>query len=224
MAARSAALVCASPGCPKALSKDCTQWAQELQNAIPTILLEMRGADGSTPLQARMYVDGATTPLPLAGTALPFDPGEHVVRIKAPGVPDVVQRFVAFEGDRGRRIVVNVADHTQPKPPRSDQESVVPLSAKVSGAVAVAAFVGAGVFAWRGLEIKHELDETGCRPACESARVDQMAREFLVADIALGVGAVASLAAGYLWWSGRQTGPTASLAVGPQGISLRGGF
>jgi len=226
IAARSAALVCAAPSCPKTLIKDCTQWAQDLQNTIPTILFEVRSDDGGTPSQVIVSFDGAATPIAIGGKARPFDPGEHVAVFKAPGFVDIEQRFVAFEGDRSRRILVEFVRDSVPVLVPKVNEKPVPLAAKISGAVTIFALGGAAVFGWQGLKTRRDLDDSGCKPSCDSGRVAEMKRDFLVADIALGVGVVATVATGYLWWASRQeqTNPTAFVRVGPHGIALTGAF
>lgn len=220
--ARTAALVCAAPACPRTLVKDCTQWVQELDGAIPTVLLEVRGAAGSTDVV--VFLDGATKPTSVDGKAVSLDPGQHVALFRAAGFADVSVRFVAFEGDKSRRVTAvlqpSATSHSSSQP----IARIVPLSVKVSSAVGLVALGGAAVFGWQGLAIRRDLDSTGCKPACEPARVDDMKRDFLIADIAAAVGVVAGTVAGVLWLTQKQPGPATVVSAGPAGIRVSGSF
>lgn len=226
LASRSAALVCSAPSCPRTLVKDCTQWAQELQSSIPTILFDLRFGQGASPPQAVVFLDGAVQPILIDGKAMPFDPGDHVAVFKAPGFVDLTRRFVALDGDKSKRIVVELRNEKPTALAPNNSAAPVPLSAKISGTVAVVAFAGASLLGWQGLQIKRDLDDRGCKPSCDSGRIADMKRYFLFADIALGTGLLASAITAYFWWSVPQehSGPTASVSLGPQGVLLQGRF
>ena len=72
---------------------------------------------------------------------------------------------------------------------------------------------GFAYFGYRGLSTKSDLDDQKCKPACPQERVDEGNRQFLIADISLGVGVVALGAATYLWLSHREPESTTALRV-----------
>jgi hypothetical protein len=61
--------------------------------------------------------------------------------------------------------------------------------------------LGVAGFAWLGLRARGEADamRSSCAPACPASRVDDARRDALVANLSLGVGAVALGAAAVLW-------------------------
>jgi hypothetical protein len=82
-------------------------------------------------------------------------------------------------------------------PPQLTASRPIPTSAYVLGAVGVAGLATFGTLAILGKSQQDDL-ERSCSPACSPAQLSPMKTKFMIADIALAVGAVSLGAAGYL--------------------------
>src|SRR5262245_14627473 len=49
---------CLDPACPEKLRPDCSQWLEETEARIPTVLLAFRRADGTPIVKAKVLIDG----------------------------------------------------------------------------------------------------------------------------------------------------------------------
>ena len=65
-----------------------------------------------------------------------------------------------------------------------------------------------------------------CAGACSASDVDSVRTRYRIADVGLGVGAVAGIAAAavWLWAPERREEPAATLALGPGSVSVQGAF
>ncbi len=138
----------------------------------------------------------------LDGRAAPIDPGPHHVRFASPGYEPSEQDILVNEGERARAIAVQLVA-TPRAPPSSEAATAssraVPAFVWILGGGALGAGAGSIVFAADGFRRKHDLDASGCRPACDGRDVDAMKRSFVFADVLGGV-AIAAVALGaYLW-------------------------
>jgi hypothetical protein len=202
LAAREALVTCARDACLAAVKKDCVGWLDEVNAALPSVVIVALGPDGAETTAVRVFVDGEPFAEQLDGRARELDPGEHRLRFEHAGAPAREQKLLLREGQKHREIRVSfrsaparadapaaAADATPPGP---DEPAPIPVAAWVLGGVGVAAIAGAGFF-WLSAEGKKgELDDSGCAPRCDEADVDAVRRQRLFGDIALGVG-VASL-------------------------------
>jgi hypothetical protein len=176
--------VCASAACPGALQRDCTPWKAQLDREIPTLTVSVKDEAGAALGAASVTVDGA----PLASPAA-FDPGEHTVRVEAAGMKPAEQRVTLASGEGNRAITVRLerlAAASRPVP-------VAPIVLGASGLVALGVFAGLGV---TGNAKKASLDALGCKPDCSPSEVSAARSLYLGADVALGVGLGALVAAG----------------------------
>jgi hypothetical protein len=195
--AKKHALICAADGCPAAVRNDCTSWSADLDQTIPTIVLVVTDSDGKDVTDAVAYIDGEKVTSHVEGNAISLDPGKHKLRVEREGYDTIEQDVVAHEGDKNRSVSVKfpkkggdekpVAPPTAEAPPAA---APIPASAWVFGAVGVVGIAGFAVFGSMGSSKKSELDSSGCKPACRADDVSAVKRDFLIADIALGVGVV----------------------------------
>ncbi len=74
-AARANLLVCSQDDCPKIVKQDCTGWLDEVDRAIPTVVLGARDARGQDLTDVHVAMDGTSLALRLDGKAIPVDPG-----------------------------------------------------------------------------------------------------------------------------------------------------
>lgn len=184
---------CGRNVCPPVVQRDCVSWAAELAKAQPSVVIAVVRDDGTDVLGARVFIDNASTPAD--GRGVELDPGEHKVRVDRPGEASFERRFAVREGDRARRVAIVL-------PGARDQEErglgKPPLLTYVFGGVAVLSLGSFGTFAVLGKAREDELGKS-CGDRCSDAEVAEVRRSYLVADISLGVAAVAAGAAIVTW-------------------------
>jgi hypothetical protein len=199
--ATAALLVCARDPCPRVLQPECARWLAEAQARTPSLVLDLRDARGEPVAGASVTLDGAPWPDALAGLARDVDPGEHVIAASAAGRRTAERRVVVPEASKARLVSLVLAAPTPPTP--APAPAPPPPSARIPGASWALGGVGMaalGVFAGfsiGGLAIRSDL--ATCRPLCDQARVDAVSRDWVVADVALGVAVVALGLAAWTW-------------------------
>lgn len=115
--AREQLLLCGSPSCPKMVRDDCAQRTDEVDRAIPTIVFQVKDAQGHDLTDVKVTMDGAPLVDKLAGTALQVDVGDHTFAFVADGYNPLTQQFVIVESQKDRRetlTLVSVAPVVQP--------------------------------------------------------------------------------------------------------------
>jgi hypothetical protein len=75
----------------------------DLERAQPTILFDVKDASGADAIAVKVTLDGHPLTDKLQGSALPFDPGEHVFTFTLVGHDPVTRRFLVKEGEKDRR-------------------------------------------------------------------------------------------------------------------------
>ena len=193
--ARAQAALCARPECDVLLTKDCARWMRELDASIPSVVLEARTPRGTELTDVHVTLDGAPLVERLDGKGLDLDPGKHVFRFERRGA-SAQETVLVREGERNRRVRVVLGDDAR-GPPGEVESPGVPTGVFLFGGAAIVAFGVATAFAIDGFAKKNALDE--CKPRCAPSDVDAMSARFTVADVALGAGVMAAVAATYLF-------------------------
>jgi hypothetical protein len=141
--ARGQLALCAASTCPDAIQQACRGRITELNAAIPSVVFEVRDAQGRDLTDVKLSVDGK--PAGTVGvTATPLDPGQHTFRFEATGQPLAEKTITLREGEIEKResIVVGTADLGVAKP-AGDRK----LLGVIVGGVGVVAMGAAGVLA-----------------------------------------------------------------------------
>jgi hypothetical protein len=219
-------LVCARDPCPAALQPECAGWLADVQRSLPSLVIGAKSSRGEDLQDVRVLVDGRLASTRLDGTAIDVDPGDHLVRLEAPGESPVEQRVLVHEGEKARVLELRFAA-TSPSAstpssapvaaspaPRQQGESATPsrVPAYVLGGVGVVATAAFAYFGLSGLSLWNE-----CHQGCPSSHVDEGNRDWLGADVSLGVAVVALAAATYLYVRAGSTSsaPTVGIGAGP---------
>lgn len=239
-AARDAAVTCAQPACPELVRTECLRWVPELELGIPTVVIEtLDGAD--TAPDARVLVDGVEVPPHLRGRALPLDPGAHTFVAALADGRVVEQRVLLHEAEKRHRVVLVVprpaAADAEPAPsapiapPRPGSPPPGPAAPAaratwpvwLAGGTAVAAF---GAFAWLGVagKEKEAAMRASCAPRCSADDVHAMRRDYLLADLSLGLALVATGATVWLHVAGTRIEATPAPVRAGAGVALGSRF
>jgi hypothetical protein len=237
VAARAALLACGTPTCPRLLRRECSGWLADVEARTPSVVIGATDEAGHDTAEVKVSVDGAPFLARLEGQAVPIDPGAHVLRFERAGLPFVEQKVILREGERRRAISVSFAPSASPSPsgplgrkddplapPGAGAGVARPIAVATLGVVAVASGVTLAVL---GLGAKSDADRlrSTCAPACAASDVDAVRRKEIGANVALGIGVLATGAAAVLiftWPS--SAAPNASVAVRPIGGGAIAGF
>jgi hypothetical protein len=207
-AASEAFAACADSACPPAVRQSCSEWLADVQTRRPSVVVELPPAKAGA--DAKLFVDEQASNF---GKSIPLDPGAHVARIEFPAETPFEQPFILAE----REKKTLVAERSIPPPSKSlsRNERPVPLSVWLLGGVSVVGFAGFAVF---GLQAKSDTDRLRdeCAPACSYDARDEAFRSALVADVSLGVGVAAAIAAGVLF----VLRPTRTVPAGNVGLAF----
>lgn len=205
--ARSRLVSCVRPECPSSVRTECTKWLEQVEREQPSFVAAAK-ADGEDRLDVKVEMDGKMVQETLDGKAIPVNPGAHQFRFYLPPFQPIEKRVVLSEGDKLRAISV---EFTSPKPaaaaalPAPTPAPVrthrpVPAPVYVLGGVAV---LGAASFAYFGStgSSKQSDLEKSCAPSCAHDDVKEVRRNYLFADVSMGVGAAALLTGAILYFT-----------------------
>jgi hypothetical protein len=235
-AARARLLVCVAKACPGPVRDDCAERITELDKSTPTIVFEVKDARGEDRSAVAVEMDGAPLAPSLDGSALAVDPGEHVFRFSAPGLPSVEKRLVVREGEKARheRVALGEMGPRAVVPPESKSSSGTQRTiGLVAGGAGLAGLVVGSVLGWVA---KSTYDDavrnhcpsgpTSCDPTgvAQGATADHQATASTIAFLAGG----ALLAGGaVLYFTAPRDG---TIAIGPSayaggaGVGVRGAW
>ena len=197
-----------------------------------------RGAE--LPAGAQVVVDGARSALPAFGEALPFDPGDHVVIVDAPG--RMPQRLEVTLAERDRKELVlaagpaltrgpaptSTATATTTTPPPPSGMGARRAAAFVTGGLGLAGLAAFGVTGGLVLERDGRIQKACPDKVCNAdgrALIDGGAPLMIANAVSLGVGIAGLGAAALLLLTGggerRESG--GEVAVAPVVLPSGGG-
>jgi hypothetical protein len=198
-AAHGQLLTCAADSCPSFVRQDCSKWLGEVETSTPTIVVLAKHADGSAIDGAKATLDGAPLADSLDGRAVPVDPGPHDLRCEANGV--VVQKhIVVAEGQKNQPFYMAMdgadaaatSQGSSSAPPGEQAAPVgsrgkrIPTATWVLGGVAAAGAISFAVFGIMGRNVQ------SCAPNCTQSQVNDLRRDYLIADVSWITGLVAA--------------------------------
>lgn len=233
---------CADRSCPGVVQAECTRWLDEVLAAMPTITIAVR-LDGVDQPKARVFLDGRPWIEELTGHPVEIDPGEHLLTVYA-GARQQEQRLLINLAEKNRLVVfslrtpdaVAVTPLPVPPPVEPPPEATKPVGGRpfpvVATALSATAVVGLGVFTGLGLWGRASLSQLEADPCavsktCAPSRVSAIQGAFIAADVGLGVGVVAALAAAWQWWRWAREPlvvPAVSLLPGGAAVTLSGAW
>lgn len=192
MASRAALQSCAASTCPVVVARDCGQWLVDVDSRIPTALFAARDADGRDLVDAAVAIDGKALSSALDGHPVALEAGRHTVRFEAKHHAPVEVVLVTREGEKGRLVSATMHAYGQPAAVAPEATRPPLWQPFVVGGVGIAALGIFGALGAMGQSEKDHLSDTcGRVRMCAQRDVDAAKTKLLVADVALGTGAIA---------------------------------
>lgn len=168
--------LCNDAKCPDIVRTDCTQRLDEVEAAFPTIVFDVKKADGSDVVDVKVMVDGKVLAEKMDGTALHVDPGSHEFSFEIPGEKALIRTFVLKEGEKARRERILLVGEGTPTGEKKPEPAKPAPAAAASGGngdlmryggigLAAAGVIGIGVGAFFGLKASSKWDDqqTHCK-------------------------------------------------------------
>jgi hypothetical protein len=225
-------LICASATCPGPIISDCGTWTSELEEATPSMVFEVE-IDGRVASDVKVSVDGVA--VSDWSHAVPVNPGSHAVRVEVPSFGPHEETVFMAEGHRMRLVSVKFeTPKTAPAPAASTEplKSSAPLVAHRPVPVVVYPLLAAGIAGLAGFGVFDGLGwakqvdlQKHCEPRCTDEDLKPMKTDYLIGDIALGVGVAALAGAAVVYFTRPQddrTSPSVvSFGIGPTGADAR---
>ena len=192
---------CTATDCPDLIAHDCAGFLASAESRIASASVTVTDAHGAKLPTAVVEMDGSAIDWTSA-SAIRVDPGVHTFVVRNDGDVTVERRVEFAEGSTvavGVEMMPVLAEpQPSPMPPRRKSKPLFAGSLATSG-VAVAGFALFAGFGEAGLSQQSEL-RAQCAPHCTSSQVDPVSTKFMVANVSLIVGVVATLGATALWY------------------------
>jgi hypothetical protein len=239
--ARTEFAVCLDPSCPGPIREDCVQHLDEIAKAMPSVVFEVTDSTGNDMPGVAITMDGQTMAgaSNAPGTAVEFDPGEHLFSFEAPGFRTIEKRLVLVERVKQRREVVimdraaaaQMASMASPPtgeaPARSTRPPTLAWVAFGVGGAGLTLGVVAGLVAGgRHSTLEGECNNTAgtCTPA-HANDLDAFHAWRTVSTVGYVVGALGIAGGATLWLTApKARSSTARVWLGPASAGIAGRF
>jgi hypothetical protein len=211
LAAHEKLMLCAQEGCPGLVANDCATWMGEVEASLSSVVFAVSDEAGQDVIETRVLANGKPISEKADGRAISIDPGTYTFRFEAPPRVPVEETVSIRQGEKNRIVRVQfgplaadkpgqmaLPDFTQaPESPDAGKSNGIPTGTWVLGGVALASAAAFTTFAILG-HSKYN-DAKRCRADEDCANLDSLIdggkRDYVVADIALGVAAASAVAA-----------------------------
>jgi hypothetical protein len=218
-------------GCPDAIRSECADFYKATQSSIPSLIFAALDEQGGDLIEVRVFADDQPLAESLDGRPIAIDPGQHHIKLELPSGQILETDVLVREGEKNRIVTLRAKPIPKPATEASAQsretkgvEHTLPTSFWVASGVGAAALVSFGTFAAMGHGKQSALD--ACAPSCSASHqstYDAMRRDYLIADVSLGVAVASAGVATWLFLSQRsreaeqqaQPSATARLVVVP---------
>lgn len=177
--------VCAENVCPTVLRKDCGPWLKKVEESIPSIVVSTSSAASKPLTNVQISIDGKITELLGKEGDIEIDPGPHIIRVEAAAHQAIERSIKVRPGEKKTQVELELVPV---KPTESQMYRPIPGSAIAFGIVGLAGVASFAGFGLHGNALKSDLEV--CKPGCAPMRVDAVKRDYLIADVGLGIGVV----------------------------------
>jgi len=193
---KQALLSCAEAQCPSIVRADCLHWLDEVEGAIPTIVV-VAESDRGDEIDVRVTIDGKLATSQLNGKAIELDPGSHQILFDRSGSRPQEMRLILGQGEKNR--IIRLDFRTKPPvvpvpaptlalaslpPPRGARP--VPVMTYVFGGAAAVAVASATYFGLKASAARNEA-RNSCTPLCSRPVVDDVKQKARYSDLSSGI-------------------------------------
>lgn len=200
---------CIKPACPAIVRDECAAERHALKERLPTVVLVAKDAGGDDLTNVRVTVNGEPLLDSLGSQAVRMNPGEYEFAFLGPDGQRGQREVVLREGELRRRVQVEFGQLARtgevaleaPRTSRWTTPFVVSAAASAAGLASFAYFGLSGIHTER------------CAPQCTETELSTLRRQYLAADISLGVGVAGAAAATLFWLYPPGHGPSWSSAL-----------
>ena len=232
--ARAQFALCAAASCPGPIREDCVRRLEEVVEATPTVVFEIKDAAGNDATAVRITLDGQPVALSV-GAPVDVDPGEHTFAFEAGDrLATEERRLVLVEGIKGRRETVvfrETAASTTPTPASGEPPRSGPPLAWVAFGVGGAG-LAVGVIAGLVAGGKHSTLSGECNDGAGTCApqyagdLDGFHAARTWSTVGYVVGALGVAGGVTLWLTAprARSATTASVWVGPAAAGVAGSF
>ena len=219
--AREKLVLCGAPSCPRAVREDCAQRMNEVDTAMPSLILDVQDGNGHDMSAVKVTLDEHFVADHVDGAATPIDPGPHTLIVESGGFSHS-ETFVVHEGDKGRHVHV-VLGETAPQPDDTTTATTtrpIPNTSVVSFVIGGGGLLAGSVFA--GLAV-HEKSVANAACGASANQCPGNADNFnsairtdtALAVVGFGVAAAGGVV-GFLWLPhGKASAPRSGLQLAP---------
>jgi hypothetical protein len=106
--ARAQFTICARQTCPKQISKDCQSWLEQVDQAMPTIVVSAKDGAGRDLFDVTVTMDDHPFATKLMGEAVPVNPGVHVLHFEGKDGGRLDKQVLVREGVKNQNVDVVV--------------------------------------------------------------------------------------------------------------------
>jgi hypothetical protein len=224
LAAREKLAACASADCPQIIAKECSRLLDTVTRDIPSVVLRVRNSRGADATNFELTVDGRPSDAARRGLPLSLDPGPHRFRVRFANGAELEHEVVLVVGEQRREVVLDAPRSNEAEDSTDRATSSTPWTFYALAGTGVVALGSFTLFALRGRDKENDL-ETGCAPLCAQDDIDAMRRDYLIADISLGLGILALGAAGFVLMDAQdEAGHGARIRLSARQLELSGAF
>jgi len=228
---------CAAASCPDEVRSDCAKRMEAVNASMPSVVVAAKDASGHDLQAADVDVDGVRVASTLDGRPVEIDPGEHLLRVGAPGLPPEERKIVVGEGDKARResftLGAAAAPLAAPSPAMPGRGLGLRRTLAIAGGAGGLAGVGLGVTfgllassdwssAKGAVTSQATCSSAAACPAHATALSDHSSAEtFATAStVAFGVGGALLVAGAVTWFTARPPAAPPASARGFRSFKL----
>jgi hypothetical protein len=220
--ARERLVLCSRTECPRVVREACDRWLSETEASTPTLVVRARDPQGRDLTVVQVTLDGAPLVDRLDGLPLAMDPGSHILAFRSDGTAPREEQVMIAEGEKNRILTVVLqplaaAAAVPPSPPpavragegahpplapsadRVLSSRPIPALAVVLAGASLAAFAASTDLVLLARSNESTMRAT-CAPHCSDGEYDAFNRKVVFADVTLGVGVAAAVAAAWVFF------------------------
>ena len=183
-AARSDLLACSNAACPMVVRRDCERWLDEVEEAMPSIVIEARDEGGESITDVAVSIDGIRIADRLDGRSIFVDRGAHRLSVARPGYASLEQAFEVREREKRRRIDFTFGARSAPEEGKGMRPTTI-------AGISFLSLGGIGLVLGTALGASAFSSPCARGGMCTMSERDSADRAATVANVSFIVGAVA---------------------------------